>query len=108
MTTAQQPSPSPEPAAGTAGTEASTLRTPEQLAASIAVTTAALQSNILAIESAVNVPKRMRRTVARTKARVRGLRRDEPLIFGAAVLGAAAATGGLVYLCVRAIVGRSS
>lgn len=63
---------------------------------------AELKATLAAIEIKANVPRRLGHAVDRAVARGREFRRTNPAGAAAAVVGVAAAVGGLVWLAVRA------
>ncbi|MGP3533817.1 hypothetical protein ACTU3I_03405 [Microbacterium sp. RD1] len=63
---------------------------------------AELKATLAAIEVKGNLPRRMGRAVDKGVARVREFRRTNPAGAAAAVVGAAAATGLVVWALVRA------
>ena len=62
-----------------------------------------LTATIGAIEDKLNVPKQARLATERAGRRLNALRTENPVAFGAAVVGAAAFVGGAVWLIVRTL-----
>ncbi|MEO6826708.1 MAG: DUF3618 domain-containing protein [Microbacteriaceae bacterium] len=59
-----------------------------------------------ALEDKLNLPKRIRRRMARARARVRLLRDNNPAALAAVVVGVTAAVGAAAYFGVRAVQNR--
>ena len=80
--------------------------TKEELAAHLTDIRLQLSSTLDAVEEKVNVAKRLDKAVARGKAKLRTMRRENPL--GLAVLGAAAiaVTGLVAYAAFRSVTRR--
>lgn len=64
---------------------------------------AELAATIDAIQDKLDVPKQARLATERAGRRMKELRTENPVAFGALVVGAAAVVGGAVWLVVRAL-----
>jgi hypothetical protein len=63
---------------------------------------AELTATLDAIQEKLDVPKQAKLATERAGRRVQELRTENPVAFGAAVVGVAALVGGVVWLIVRA------
>lgn len=72
-----------------------------ELAQHVASTRARLASTLDALEDKANVPKQLRKGATAQAVKLKKLRREQPLVFAAVVVGGAAVAAGILALVVK-------
>ena len=71
-----------------------------------ASTRARLASTLDALEDKANVPKQLRKGATAQAVKLKKLRREQPLVFAAVVVGGAAVAAGILALVVKSVTKR--
>ncbi len=77
-----------------------------ELAQHVASTRARLASTLDALEDKANVPKQLRKGATAQAVKLKKLRREQPLVFAAVVVGGAAVAAGILALVVKSVTKR--
>lgn len=72
----------------------------------VASTRARLASTLDALEDKANVPKQLRKGATAQAVKLKKLRREQPLVFAAVVVGGAAVAAGILALVVKSVTKR--
>ena len=72
----------------------------------VASTRARLASTLDALEDKANVPKQLRKGATAQAVKLKKLRRQQPLVFAAVVVGGAAVAAGILALVVKSVTKR--